>query len=116
MYTDEIYVSDNDIFTLSEAVKAYDKITDKAYREHKMSLKARLDVQIFKLKFDSFIKRYYNSRVHKNESKHSQNKCFVNIRGVFFTHITKYYFSPAFISVPALVVHVFAYMILLYHI
>lgn len=75
MYTDEIYVSDNDIFTLAEAVKAYDKITDKAYREHKMSLKARLDVQIFKLKFDSFIKRYYNSRVHKNESKHSQNKC-----------------------------------------
>lgn len=70
---DDIYLSENEIFTLADAVKAYDKITDKAYREHKMSLKARLNVQIFKLRFDMFLKKYYNSKLNKDVPSTTQN-------------------------------------------
>lgn len=75
MISNEIYLTEKDIHILQSAVNSFDKLTDEAYRKDILSLKKRLDVQIFKIKFDTFMKKYYNSKVNKNKSTTTQKKC-----------------------------------------
>lgn len=74
MYTSEIFLNDNELCILADSVHLYDKISDKAYRNHTISISERLNVQLFKLRFDCFYKNYLLSKKYRTDTITSHNK------------------------------------------